>query len=131
MCFCQNLHSQFMTEAGERLCVLNLIAPLATFFPAIGFLCVKNKSSRISNDFIYKPISGNATQKSMHAPDEGKWSKSNGFWNKVDIHTVTEQNSTLNVKITLVQSGDYPFFLWCLLIWFHLILLVLKLRAKE
>ena len=70
MCFCQNLHSQFMTEAGERLCVLNLIAPLATFFPEIGFLYVKNKSSRISNDFIYKLTSGNTTQKSMHVPDE-------------------------------------------------------------
>ena len=62
----QNLHSQFMTEAGKRPGVLNLIAPLAPFFPEIGFPYVKNKSSSISTDFIYKLISGNTTQK-VHA----------------------------------------------------------------
>jgi len=55
-----------MTEAGKRPGVLNLIAPLAPFFPEIGFPYVKNKSSSISTDFIYKLISGNTTQK-VHA----------------------------------------------------------------
>ena len=114
LCSCQNLHSQFMTEAGKRPGVLSLIAPLATFFPEIGLPYLKNKSSSISNDFIYKLIYGNTIQK-VHSCTWWKLSSVQSLSHVWLFVTpwIAARHASLLITNSQSYSNSCPLIRWC------------------